>query len=179
MLRSEWLVAGRGLWAVGGWLTLLAIFSWMVLLITLMYNYSPLHRITTSLQTGLMLIGATLLITATVIWMAMLPQALDSSWARFVDDLVMALAGAGFFMSGGVTAWIALDLAQLEKLPWSWMAPGIAAGLLAASSPFLLPSTFLLIPALVLFIVWGLILGIRRTLPAAYPEMSKDLLPAP
>jgi hypothetical protein len=175
-LRSGWLATNRVPWLVGGWLALLAVFAWMVLLVALMHAYTPVHRISTMLQSGLIGIGAVLLVVAIVIWMNLLLQAADGEQAAFVDGLALSLLGAGFLMGGGVTAWIAIDLALLQKLPRAWLLPGLLAGLLAIPSPFLLPNKLLLVPAVALFFVWSVLLGMQRTLPAAYTEMSGELL---
>jgi hypothetical protein len=170
-LRQEWLMANPLQWMAGGWLALLAIFAWMVLLVALMYSYLPAHRIATMLQSGLLIISAVLLIGGVIVWMNLLPRAADADWAAFVDGLALTFLGAGLFMGGGVTAWIALDLGRLQLLPWTWTLPGIGAGLLMLPSPFVLPNPILILPALALFFLWTLIFGMRRRVPSAYPEM--------
>jgi hypothetical protein len=174
-VRREWFAANPVLWMVGGWLALLAIFAWMVLLMALMYAYIPAHRLSTMLQSGLMLIGAVLLVIGIVIWMNLLPSARDATQAAFVDELALSILSAGFFMGGAVTAWIAVDLARLQKIPRLWLLPGLLAGLLALPSPFLLPNPILLLSAMVLFFVWALLLGVRR-MPAAYAEIGTESL---
>jgi hypothetical protein len=172
MLRQEWLAAYPLQWMAGGWLALLMIFAWMVLLVALMYSYLPAHRIATMLQSGLLIISAVLLIGGVIVWMNLLPRAANADWATFIDGLALTFLGAGLFMGGGVTAWIAIDLGQLKLLPWTWTLPGIGAGLLMLPSPFVLPNPILILPALTLFFLWTLIFGIRTRVPAAYPEMA-------
>jgi hypothetical protein len=176
MLRSEWFAAYVSLWMVGGWLALLAVFAWMLLLMALMYVYIPVHRLSTMLQSGLMMIGAVLLVIGIVIWMNLLPSARDAEQATLVDRLALSILGAGFFMGGAVTAWIALDLALLRKLPRAWLLPGFLAGLLAVPSPFLLPNPTLLMPAMFLFFAWTVLFAVQRKMPAAYAEMSTNSL---
>jgi hypothetical protein len=175
-LRSDWFAAYASLWMVGGWLALLSVFAWMLLLMTLMYAYIPAHRLSTMLQSGLMMIGAVLLVIGIVIWMNLLPEARDAGEAALIDRLALSLLGAGFFMGGGVTAWIAVDLALLRKLPRLWLLPGLLAGLLAVPSPFLLPNPILLTPAMFLFFVWTVLFAVQRRMPAAYAEMSTGSL---
>jgi hypothetical protein len=170
--REGWLQTHPALWMAGGWLTLLAIFGWMVLMVVFLYMYSPGHRVATMLQSGLILISAVLLISGTIVWMNLLPPAVDGTWARFVDRLAMTFSGAGFFMGGAVTSWIALDMALMQKLPRTWMAGGVAAGLLILPAPFLLPITTPLILGIALLAGWSLFLGLRRSMPPAYPEFS-------
>lgn len=170
-LRQEWLSANGAYWRLGGWLWLLSIFAWMVLLVSLVYTYTPVHRITTMLQNGLLLIAAVLLILGVIVWMSVLPDAANGDWASFVDGLALTLLGAGLFMGGAVTAWMAADLATMGEMPWLWASPGIGAGLLALPSPFLLPQPLLLVVGLVSFLGWCLFLGSRRKIPRPFPEM--------
>lgn len=172
--RQVWVVENAPLWMAANWLWLLAIFSWMVLLVALMWSYSPAHRISSMLQSGLMVISAVLLIIGVVVWMNLLPYGAGRENAidllAFVDTLVLSLFGAGFFMGGAVTAWIAIDLIRLDALPKSWMAPLIFAGACWAPSPFLFPRFELLALGFLLWIGWCLFLGTRRALPSAYAE---------
>jgi hypothetical protein len=172
MLRQEWLAIYPLQWMAGGWLALLMIFAWMVLLVALMYTYLPAHRIATMLQSGLLIISSVLLIGGVIVWMNLLPRAADADWAALIDGLALTFLGAGLFMGGGVTAWIAVDLGQLKLLPWTWTLPGIGAGFLMLPSPFVLPNPILILPALALLFLWTLIFGIRTRVPAAYPEMA-------
>lgn len=169
--RQGWLEAHTLLWRTGGWLALLAIFAWMVFLVALMYHYLPMHRVATHLQTGLMIMGALLLVVGVLVWVGVLPHVDDLDLAQTVDRLALSLVGAGLFMAGGVTAWVAVDLGMLEKLSWGWLWPGILAGAAALPSPFLLPQGRHLILALALLILWCGVFGLRRTLPLAYPEL--------
>ena len=56
-------------WGLGGWLWLLATFAWMIFLAALMHNYSPVHRISSIIQSGLLIIAATLLIVGVLVGM--------------------------------------------------------------------------------------------------------------
>ncbi len=169
-------------WGLGGWLWLLAIFSWMVLLVALMHHYSPVHRISSSLQSGLMVIAATLLIAGILAGMNRfgLVHALNAdqpfgpitATEKIVELFALSLLAAGLLMGGGVTTWICIDLVVLRKLPAAWMVPGAAAGVLALFSPFLLPELRHLLIALFAYCVWCLILGFRTSLPAGYPEFE-------
>ncbi|RME54647.1 MAG: hypothetical protein D6790_16630 [Caldilineae bacterium] len=135
-----------------------------------------MHRISTSLQTGLMLLGAGLLIAGAVVWMRLLPGAAGPEWADFVDHLALGLFGAGLLMAGATTAWILLDLGRLGKLPWSWLVPGLLAGVAALPAPFLLPNRSVLVSSLAFFFIWCAFLGTRPGIPPAYPELDADLL---
>lgn len=170
--REAWLQANGWLWMAGGWLTLAAIFGWMALMVVFLYMYSPGHRVATMLQSGLILLSALLLISGTIIWMNLLPAAVDGTWAGFVDRLAMTFSGAGFFMGGAVTGWIALDMALLGKLPRSWVAPGVIAGLLILPAPFLLPNVIPLTVGLGFLIGWAEFIGLRQRMPPAYPEFN-------
>lgn len=173
-IRSDWLSQSAPLWVAGWWLWLLAIFTWMVLLVTIMWTYLPGHRIATMLQSGLTIISALLLIIGCVSWMGLLP--LTAGWsdaARFmplVDGLALSMLGAGLFMGGAVTAWIASDLSRLNHLPWRDTALALAAGALALPSPFLLPTPYLLWGSAACFVAWCVQLGLRSRLPSAFPE---------
>jgi hypothetical protein len=172
--RQAWVLESQLMWSVGWWLWLLAIFSWMLLLITFMWRYTPAHRVPTMLQSGLMLIAAVLAIAGVVIWMGALPVAADqieSTGAMLlVDTLAMGLLGAATFMGGLVTAWIGIDLARLKKLTWLWLTPGILAGLFAAPSPFLFPNVYHLLISGALWLIWCLFLATRRNEPKAFAE---------
>ncbi len=169
-------------WDLGGWLWLLTIFAWMIMLVALKHRYSPVHRISTSLQSGLIGIAATLLIVGVLAGMNRfaLPGILngDSQLELFsvagnlVEHVAVTALGAGLLMGGGVTTWIAIDLVILNKLPTLWMAPGAAAGVLSLVSPLLMPELRHLLIALLAYLVWCLVLGLRSSLPAAYPELE-------
>lgn len=169
--------------ALGGWLSLLAIFAWMTLLVTLMYSYSPIHRVTTTMQSGLTLISAVLLILGVLLVMNRLELAVayegnSSSAAPIgltlasVEQIAIALLEAGLLMGGGVMAWISFDLVLLGKLPALWMAPGIFAGLALVPAPILGLSSWQLLIALAGFFLFCLVLGARRTLPESYPPLG-------
>ena len=169
-------------WGLGGWLWLFAIFTWMVLLVALKHRYSPVHRISTAVQSGLIGIAATLLVAGVLAGMnrfglaGVLNAGLQTELLPVIEKLVEHLAltalEAGLLMGGGVTTWICIDLVVLTKLPTSWMVPGAVAGLLSLLSPFLLPELRHLLIALLFYCVWCLVLGLRKSLPAAYPELE-------
>ncbi|MCB0116758.1 MAG: hypothetical protein KDD84_21820 [Caldilineaceae bacterium] len=170
--RSVWLAANAVGWMAGGWLALLAIFTWMMLLVTLIHGYLPAHRVATMLQSGLMIISALLLIGGVIVWMNLLPRSVDATWATFIDGLALTFLGAGLFMGGAVTAWIAFDLARLKLLPWPWVLPGLFAGAAALPAPFLLPNRVLVVTAVACFFVWAVLFAARAA-PSAYPEMGE------
>ena len=170
-------------WGLGGWLWLLAILAWMIFLAALMHSYSPVHRISSILQTGLLAISATLLILGVLVGMNRFELAqignggneLTASlamWRALFDQFALTILGAGLAMGGGLTAWLCVDLVLLGKLPRRWMAPGAVAGILALPSPLLLPESRPLLIALAAYCIWCLVLAIRTSLPAAYPEYS-------
>ena len=170
-------------WGLGGWLWLLAILAWMIFLAALMHSYSPVHRISSILQTGLLAISATLLILAVLVGMNRFELAqignggneLTASlamWRALFDQFALTILGAGLAMGGGLTAWLCVDLVLLGKLPRRWMAPGAVAGILALPSPLLLPESRPLMIALAAYCIWCLVLAIRTSLPAAYPDYS-------
>ncbi len=169
-------------WELGGWLLLLAIFAWMVFLVTMMHTYSPVHRISTNLQKGLLPISATLLIISVLVGMVRfrlsLPALTGSTaadvvfWPELLNQFVLTTLGAGLFMGGSLTAWICIDLVVLNKLPTKWMAPGAFAGILSLLSPLLLPAMLHLVAALVAYLAWCLVFGLKRALPPAYPDFE-------
>lgn len=169
-------------WGLGGWLWLLAIFAWMILLVALMHRYSPVHRISTSLQSGLIGIAATLLIVGVLagmnrfalagIFSGDLQLELFSVAGKLVEHVAITALEAGLLMGGGVTTWIAIDLVILEKLPTLWTVPGAVAGVISLLSPLLMPDLRHLLIALLAYVVWCLVLGLRNTLPASYPELE-------
>lgn len=172
--RQAWILNSPVEWSIGWWLWLVAIFSWMLLLITFMWRYTPAHRVPTMLQSGLMLIAAVLAIAGVVIWMNTLPlaasQADGMNTMMLIDMMAMGLLGAGAFMGGIVTAWIGIDLARLGKLTWAWMMPGILAGALAIPSPFLFPNVYHLFASAFFWLVWCGFLATRRKEPNPFPE---------
>ena len=60
----------------------------------------------------------------------------------------------------------------MNKLPTSWMVPGAVAGVLSLLSPFLLPDLRHLLIALFAYFIWRSILGLRVSLPSAYPDLE-------
>lgn len=177
-LRQAFLDASPTLWTVAGWLWLLAIFSWMVVLVAFVWRYAPAHRVATMLQNGLMLIAAVLAISGVVIWMGVLPVALTgaatgeeaSRIAAVVDALAQTLVGAGLFMGGLVTAWIGWDLLRVDTLTWPWGSGALVAGLAVAPSPFLLPTAYHLLAGVLIWCVWGVFLATRAREPSPYAE---------
>ena len=159
-------------WTGGGWVAMVAIFAWMTFLVTLMYFYTPVHRVTTALQSGLVIISAVLFILSIIVFSTMVPAARSAEWRLYADEVSLELLKGGFFMGGGVTAWISIDLALLRKLPWLWMAPGVLAGIVGATSALLFPTPGSALIAMAFFCLWCLTLGLRRTLPDAYPDFG-------
>lgn len=174
--RQVWIIDNPGLWALGCWLWLAALFGWMVLLVTFMWSYLPAHRVSTMLQSGLVIISAVLAVAGLVSWMGLLPYVASlneaSSLIPVVDRLVLGLLGAAFFMGGAVTAWIGWDLAHHDALGWAWAAPAMAAGLLAIPAPFILPMPWLLAAAGIVWLGWCLFLVMRSEMPSAYAEWT-------
>lgn len=174
--RQVWVTENVPFWMAVNWLWLLVVFSWMVVMVALMWSYSPSHRISSMLQSGLTIISAVLLILGIVIWMNLLPFGAGREDAiillAFIDTLVLSLFGAGFFMGGVVTAWIGVDLIRLNVLPTGWMAPLFLVGLCWLPSPFVLPRFELLALGFLIWIGWCLFIGTRRTLPSAYAEWT-------
>jgi len=141
-----------------------------------MHVYTPAMRVATMLQNGLMLLSAGLLITGVTVWMALLPAAADGEWAAFIDRLALAFLGGGLFMAGVTTGWIALDLAQLDRLPRSWLVPGMAAAALWIPTPFLLPAAVPALLGVAMFVAWTGFWATRPSLPPVYQELTGDLL---
>jgi len=172
--RQVWIVENPALWTAGNWLWMLAIFSWMVVLVALMWSYSPAHRISSMLQSGLMVISAVLLIAGVTIWMSALPYGAAQPNAieliPLLDAIVLGFLGAGLFMAGVVTAWIGVELIRLKALPKEWAIPSVLAGLCLLPAPFLLPYFASTAAGLLLWISWCLILGTRRSMPNAFAE---------
>lgn len=170
--RQVWLVENTGLWALGGWISLLAIFSWMVVVVTLAWSYLPAHRVSSMLQSGLLIISAVLAIGGVVIWMNLLPFSAHQDNANelipFVDTLALSFLGAGLFMGGAVTAWIGVDLIRLGYLPLAWIAPAVAAGVLVLPAPVLLPQSWYLAVSSLIWCGWCVFLATRREIPSAY-----------
>lgn len=173
--RFAWLSEQAPIWQLSWWLWLLFVFSWMVLLATFMWRYTPVHRVPTMLQNGLMGIAAILTIIGILVWMNLLPLSVEApeptDMVQWVDALALSFIGAGCFMAGIVTAWICVDLVWLEKLTWSWVLPGLIAGIALIPSPFLLPSAVHLMAAGLLWIIWCIALMVRGPEPKPFPEL--------
>lgn len=171
-----WIDENAALWSLGIWLWLLAVFGWMALLITLAWSYLPGFRVSSMLQSGLMIIAAVLAIVALVTWMVVAPTAVSLGQVEAVTALVhpfiMGMFGAAFFMGGAVSVWIAVDLAQIETLSYAWVSPAMIAGALALPSPFLLPMPWLLVIAGSVWVGWCAFLFTRSELPNAFAEME-------
>ena len=169
-------------WELGGWLWLLTIFLWMLLLTAIKHYYLPVHRISTNTQSGLTVIAATLMIVGILVGMNRFglngilagtsPVETVVAVGEFVDYAALTILAAGLLMGGAATTWICVDLVILNKLPVSWMVPGAVAGVLSLLSPLLLPELRHLLVALLAYCTWCLVLGMRLSLPAAYPEFD-------
>ncbi|MBV7332585.1 hypothetical protein KFU94_31030 [Chloroflexi bacterium TSY] len=148
MPRRGWINENPLAWEIGWWLWMLVVVGWMLFLVTLIWRYSPAHRVPTMLQSGLIIIASVLVVIGILVWMAVLPVAVDLENAVNIVPLIDAFAlgaiGAGCLMGGIVTSWICIDLLRLRKLTWSWVVPGLIAGLCMIPSPFLLPQPYLL-----------------------------------
>jgi hypothetical protein len=174
-LRQAWVLDHTAQWSLGWWLWLLAIFSWMVLLVVLAWTYLPAHRVAGMLQSGLLVIAAVLAISGVVVWMNVLPTvlaqpALADSLTPVIDALAVGLLGAGCFMGGGAMAWIAWDLTRQSVLarPWPWFA--FLAGLCLLPVPFLSLHPYLLSASLLFWLIWCLWLATHRRLPSPFAE---------
>lgn len=125
--RQTWLLIHSGGWRLGWWLRLLAIFSWMWLLVALAWSYLPAHRMAAMLQSSLMIIAAVLAITGVTVWMVVLPAArplgdatngAGENLAPLVDMLAMSLVSAGCFMGG----WSQVGSPATRVRPYSVLA---------------------------------------------------------
>jgi hypothetical protein len=174
-LRQAWVLDNVRLWHLGWWLWLIAIFSWMVVLIGLHWSYLPAHRVEGMLQSGLMVIGAVLSIAGILVWMAVLPVIFAQGdpaeiLTPLADALALGLLSAGLMMSGGATAWIALDLLRQKVLSRGWLVFPLVAGLSAFASPLLVPSPYHLFVALACWVAWCGWLATRPRLPSPFVE---------
>ena len=172
--RQVWLTENSALWAAGWWLWLLAIFSWMLLLITLMWSYLPSHRLNSMVQSGLILIGAILSMAGVVIWMNVLPATArlnpDPALISLVDGLALSLLGAGLSMAGVATVWLLVDLGRLKILNRSLLIPGILSGCFLLPTPWLLPRVENLAISLLLWLFWCGWLATQSSFPKAFSE---------
>jgi hypothetical protein len=173
--RQAWIAENPMLWSLGLWLWLAAIFCWMWVIVSLMWAYLPAHRISSMLQSGLLIISATLAICGVVVWMAALPAVLPlqsvNELLPLVDSLALGLLGAGALMGGVVVSWNAIDLMRHSPLRRGWVAVAVAAGVLMAPSPFLFPFPWHVVGAAACWLFWTLYLASMHRLPSAYPEM--------
>lgn len=172
--RLGWIVENSVTWSLGWWLWMAAIFCWMWLLVSLSWGYLPAHRVQGMLQSGLMIIAATLAILGVIVWSSLLPIIATRSgvadWLDWVDGLALALLGSALFMAGIVTAWIGYDLWRQEYFPSKWCVLHIAAGLLLVPSPFLFPFYWHLAVSLLFWLAWCAYLATRPQMPHAFPE---------
>ncbi len=180
--RQGWVLENLFVWQLGWWLWLGAIFGWMWLLVGLQWTYLPAHRIASMLQSGLLLIGATLAIAGVVVWMGGLPVAMAQTEASvyilLVDTLALGLIGAGCFMGGIVTFWVGLDLYQQGVLPRLWVVLCLLAGLSAVPTPFLLPFPYHLLVAALCWWLWALYLALLPQLPSPFAEYPSPEYPS-
>ncbi|HRW04155.1 MAG TPA: hypothetical protein P5121_03620 [Caldilineaceae bacterium] len=175
-IRQAWILEHPAYWMMGWWIWLMAIFGWMWLLVALAWTYLPAHRVASLLQSGLMIIGAVLLIAGVIVWMGVLPVVMverDATvWIRVLDALALNLLGGGALMGGIVTMWIGLDLYRQRLLNRWWVLLCILAGLFALPSPFLFPLgfPFHLIPAILCWVLWSGYLALLPRLPSPFAE---------
>ena len=175
-IRQGWLLAHPLFWRLGWWLWLMAIFGWMWLLVALAWTYLPAHRVSTVLQSGLMVIGAVLMIAGVIVWMGVLPTVIQqedaTTWMYVVDSLALNLLGGGCLMGGCVTVWIGVDLYRQQVLKRGWVILCLIAGICVIPSPFLFPLYFVyhLVPALLCWLLWSIYLAFQPRLPTPFPE---------
>lgn len=136
-----------------------------------------MHRITTMLQSGLLIIAAGLGIAGVVVWMNGLTFAVQQADAELIgaliDSLALGFLGAGCFMAGAVTAWIGIDLARLQMMSWLWLLPFTLAGICLLPAPFLLPAhAWLVVVGAILWGIGAMHIALRRNIPHAYAEWS-------
>ncbi len=178
-LRQSWMLDHALQWTLGCWLWLLSLFSWMVLLITLMWSYLPAHRVSGMLQSGLMIIAAVLAIAGITVWMNVLPAAfaqatslqadLATGPAPIVDALALALLGSGCLMGGATTAWIAYDLIRQRHLSVTWLLLPLTSGFCLIFASFFQFNLYLLLTSLLCWLTWCIWLSIQRDLPSPFP----------
>lgn len=174
-VRQGWLMEHPLLW-MGWWVWLLAIFGWMWLLIALSWTYLPAHRIISVLQSGLMLIGAVLLILGVIMWMGVLPvvAAQDDAvrWMVLVDTMALNLLGGGCLMGGLVTAWVGVELFLQKTFGRLWIVFCVLAGISVVPSPFLFPALipYHLLFAVICWWIWAIYLAVQPQLPSPFPE---------
>ncbi len=179
-VRQGWLLAHTSQWSVGGWLWLLALFSWMVLLVTLTWSYLPAHRIAGMLQSGLMIIAAVLTIAGIAVWMNVLPLAftqsasmqvdLGTDLSSVVDALAITLLGNGCFMGGITTAWIAFDLLRQQVLARIWPLLLLTSGLCLTLASLLLFNLYLLLSSLLCWLFCCFWLSLQRNRASVFPN---------
>lgn len=155
--RQAWIMENNLLWNAGLWLWLVGMSGWMWVIVSLMWAYLPAHRIASMLQSGLVVIGATLAIAGVVVWMTALPATLRlpsvNELLTLVDGLALGLLSAGTLMAGLETGWVAIDLMRFSPLRRIWVAVAALAGALMIPSPFLLPFPWHLLAAAVCWLV--------------------------
>jgi hypothetical protein len=174
LTRQVWVVNHPFQWNLGWWLWLLAIFSWMLLLVALLWSFLPAHRLASMLQSGLIIIAAVLTIAGVIVWMAGLPVVFNQptvavSLVPVVDALALGLASSGCFMGGAATAWIAWDLIQQKVLSPLWLWLALVAGLVLLPTPFLALHPYILGTSLGFWLAWCFWLSAHRRLPSPFP----------
>lgn len=175
-LRQAWVLDHAMKWSLGWGLWLLAIFAWMVLLAALGWSYLPAHRVSAMLQSGLMIIAATLAMVGILVWMAVLPAVLveselAGSLTPIVDALALGLLGSSCFLGGATTIWIAFDLIRQNVLLRSWLLFAMVAGCCLLLAPFLRFNPYVLFIGGLSWLVWCLWLSTGR-LPSPFPIWS-------
>jgi hypothetical protein len=172
--RQNWILNHALQWSLGWWLWLIAVFSWMLLLVVLGWSYLPAHRVAGSIQSGLMIISAVLAIAGINIWMGVLPivfaQAeLANQLIYLVDAFARTLLGSGLLMGGATTVWIAFDLIRQNLLSRPWLLLVMVSGLYLVLAAFLQFTTYLLLIGLLFWLLPCLWLSTRQRLPSPFP----------
>jgi hypothetical protein len=177
-VRASWLADNALTWRMGWWLWLVAIFSWMLLLVVLGWSYLPAHRVAGALQSGLMIIAAVLTIAGINGWMGVLPVAVSQEvvsqenhapFAALVEAFARTLVASGVMMGGITTAWIALDLWRGRLLPPLLLLLLGASGVCAALAGFFLLERILMVGALAGWLAATGWLSTQRRLPPPFP----------
>ena len=162
--RQAWIIENPMLWLLGLWLWIALILCWMWVLLSLMGAYLPAHHVGTMLRSGLLSIGATLMVAGTVTWMAALPAVLPlrsvNELLPLVDGLALGLFGAGTFIGGIATTWIGIDVIRHRPMRIMPYALGVAAGAAVIPTSFLLPFPWHLLAAALCWFIWCIFLGL-------------------
>ncbi|MBE2237967.1 MAG: hypothetical protein IAE81_09275 [Caldilineaceae bacterium] len=119
--RQGWLLENAMLWKPGLWLWLAMIFGWMGLAASLLWAHLPAHSIAPMLQSGLLVIGATLSIDGVTVWMAGLSAslALPAIGAGLLLLPSPWLLTFPWHLVAAAVCWLtwALSLARRSRLP--------------------------------------------------------------